>query len=217
MRKQTIDKSKITLDDIVDGIIAKNISFDAEKIDAMYHEMYPNELQQYALVKPYEVISQISVGSIIRYNKKKTNGISCASFVVKIVYTTDDISVQYGSVLDYLLLGRLPRVWKHDQRKKKLWRIYPSNHHIFKFDDAILNQENKKKMLHYYKKYSSNVKMISIPAKERNKILKHMGATDEEIEKDNELEKQLREIFDSKNKKKPSYSNISIDTDNSDD
>jgi len=187
-------KKDITLDDIIAGMKAKNNTFDAEGIDRKYHEQFPDELKHFTLVKPFEVESQVTTGSSIRYIKKNSDDISCAAIVVKVEYSALD------DTLDHFVLSNLTG-------KKNIWKIYPSNHYIFKYSSAIGDQKRTNNIKKVFDKEKEKMKEIVVPVDTHKKVLKRMGMNDEDIEHAIELDKKVDEIISSNttNTKKKSY------------
>lgn len=185
----------MTLEEIYAGFDAQVKGFDAKGVDRSFHEMFPTELKHYALVKPFEAKTRITVGDIIRHTKRNYKGISRRGLVVKIVHTYEDVSVDKGPAVDYFVLGRLPlpKKMKGVKQKNELWEIYPDNHYIFKYDSYIADQQTKIAALSYLNK--SQGKLIELPPKMRNRVLKHMGQTDEQINRDNENNKRVKDII----------------------
>ena len=133
----------IKLDDIWNGF--KNQTKNIDNIDKKIREKYPVELDKYDLITN---ASQLSHGDCIRYTKKNTLTLSCVSIIKLIKYT--------DKYVDYICLTTT-----HD----KMWKIYVSNHYIFRLNKLSIGKSLREKLNQYV-----TTKHISIPAKEISKM-----------------------------------------------
>jgi hypothetical protein len=204
----------ITLDDILAGMKTQNDSFDATGIDILYHEKFPQELKRYVLVKPFEINSQIGKGSIIRYIRPSDNpSISASIMVVHKVYIDKGIYInKKRGVLDHLVVSYV-------HNNSKVWKIYPSNYYIFKYDPYAGDRRFATKLLKIAKseeKKGKKIKYVSMQPKNRHNIFKNMGMTDIEANKQLELEEKIDNIFENSKNKRVTYNNIKVNQENLD-
>jgi len=197
----------ITLEEIYASMEARNKKFDAVYVDIFYHEIFSDELARYTLVKPFEVDSQITKGSVIRYiegTTKETAKISCASLVIKAVFTD---GIEEGKILDHFLLTTV-------YNGEKIWKIFPSNYYIFQYLPSIGDQKFAISLRKIEAKKGKNTKEIKVTLQERRKILKNIGMTDKEIKKNMVLNERIDKILESNENKKLSYGNIRVNQEN---
>lgn len=177
----------ITFDDILESF--DNQTVNVKEIDRFYRKMYHEKLEKYMLVSPYDVKQVITKGSVIRYIKKDSNELSCASFVMKIKKDESN---------DYFILSML-------RDSSKLWKIYPSNHYIFVYD---VNITTKYKLTQLTDKLIAQKKsFIQIPLEKRAM---------RSLLKDTKLDNEINKMLENKVVKAP-YSNKKVNPDNLDD
>jgi len=153
------------------------------------------------ILRPDKVKEHISEGSVIRY-VKTNNNISCVAIVDSVVYT-----YEYGEkMLDYFILSTIAS-------RSKIWRLYPSNHYIFKYSRYIADQKfinNLKKLAEAQGKITKN---ITLSPKIRHKLLKNLGLTDKEIDLDHKVDALINTEI---NKKNATYTNKKVSSENVD-
>jgi hypothetical protein len=148
---------RISLNDIFDGLGQQKKTFDLKMTEKKYHNSYPNALKQYALVNPYEIKTTINKGDKIKYIKKNTNIVSCAASVVGI--TKDSFMSDF-----FLLLTSVVK-------RNILWKIYPSDHHIFIFNKYMSDSDITSKIRDIYEKNGKSYTEINVSQNTRNKLL----------------------------------------------
>jgi hypothetical protein len=197
----------ITLDDILGSIKKNNKTFDTEAIDAEYHEIFPEELKKYLIVKPFEVGTQIDKGTVIKYIKKSRNGdisISNAVTVVKKVYTEEDIYIKVGRVFDHFLVTPL-------YNKKPIWKLYGANQYIFKYSPYNGDRKVATCMRKIAEQDGKKVKNIRISPKTRHRLFQDMGMSDKEIDANTKLDKMIDELIETSTKNRVIYDDVNQD------
>lgn len=138
----------ISTNDIFKSFSKQAIDFDEREFDKMMYKKYPKELDRYEFISPSQVSCRIMLGDVIKFTKKNSMTISCASIVKKIQYTNE--SQNNSKIIDFMFLST--------DEKDHIWKIYIANHFIFKlmpydtltrsrtefYDKIVTSLQNKK-------------------------------------------------------------------------
>jgi hypothetical protein len=118
-----VNVDNILTDEIFKKFAKQVASFDSVNIDKKIRAEYEknNELDKYELIAPNHVAKSITLGDIIKFTKKDTYQISCASIVKHIKYIYNN-----KNIIDYISLTT--------NNANHIWRIYPANHFIYRLN-----------------------------------------------------------------------------------
>lgn len=113
----------ITLGDIVRSFPRTNEERTTclERVEAEYRELYPI-LNYYFIMKPENYLSDLKIGSVIRYSFKQDK-LSCVCRVVLVKYTPDKTRVKEIKLISATL-----------NDESSAWYIYPDMYYIFEYD-----------------------------------------------------------------------------------
>jgi hypothetical protein len=176
-----IDLDKITMDDIFKGFDKQAKEFDAAGIDKFYRDKYPDKLEKYILLSYEDLGASLEKGSVIKFTKKNSDDISCSCFIKSIAYLETD-----SKIIEYLVVSKGPNT---------VWRIYPSNHYIFKLDRLYKEHEKTKMIRNEFTKAGKSIKDITVDDKTYRLYLASRNTPTDEIEKQIKLNKKTNDLF----------------------
>lgn len=174
--------------------------FDIDGAQNYYLSIYPKKLDSYLLIPPQAVSRSLAITDAIRYIHPKDDVVSCVSIVVKIKYNRGN-----KHVIDQIFLKNV--------YGDRIWRIYPSNYYIFRYDKGVSHK--KRKNITALLNKTNNTSEIKPPlTKEiKKETLKKMGATKQQIDLDDKIDKH----FEKHNNRKKSLMDVRVTEDNIDD
>lgn len=189
-----IDLDKISLNDMFTGFDKQSEVENAEEIDNYFRSKYSQKLEKYTFIRHKDLASVLQNGDLIRYSKKSSCDMSCSCFIGMILYLDSG-----KNVIDQIIVGVYG--------KKKLWKLYPANHYIYKYDKNALGKTRRDEMIKILEMNKSNNSSTTRKSRELTddellKAMKNLGKNQEYIDSNLKLNTNVGAIFNDHDRRK---------------
>jgi hypothetical protein len=183
-----IDLDKISLNDMLTGFDKQSEVKEADEIDNYFRSKYSQKLEKYTFIRHKDLANILQTGDLIRYSKKSSCDMSCSCFIGMITYLDPG-----KNVIDQIIVGVYG--------KKKLWKLYPANHYIYKYDKNAIGKSKRDEMIKILESDKSNSSR-ELSDEELLNAMKNLGKNKQYINSNLKLNTNVGTIFNNHHKRK---------------